>query len=110
MINPVLVEGIAARRLLRRQPMEVFAGHEPEERPLARTDRAIARQYALQIALGFELDATAMTTALVFHANFSPEVDDALVAARVRYDVQAFEKGDRRGFGTVHVIAAQRLA
>src|SRR5688572_32098502 len=84
MINPVLVEGIAARRLLRRQPMEVFAGHEPEERPLARTDRAIARQYALQIALGFELDATAMTTALVFHANFSPEVDDALVAARDR--------------------------
>src|SRR5688572_25658578 len=71
MLDEVLVEGVGAHLRVRREQPEFLARREPQQRALARADRAVARHELLDLAFGLEGDLAAMAASSVDHVSFS---------------------------------------
>jgi hypothetical protein len=68
-LDGVLVERVAACRIVGREEMKLLPWNEPEQRTLALADRAVARQGALDLAFHLECDPAAVAASLVVHCR-----------------------------------------
>jgi hypothetical protein len=66
-LDEVPIEGISAGGVFRRQQFQLCARYEPQQRALARTDRAIAGDGVVDLALDFEGYPATVTTTFVEH-------------------------------------------
>jgi len=68
-LDYVLVEGIRARVLLRRQQAQILAGDEPQQGTLALAHRAVAGHRAVDFTLDLEGQLATVAAAFVLHAG-----------------------------------------
>jgi hypothetical protein len=66
-LDDVLVERVDSGRVVRRQEMQMFARHEPEQGTLALANRAIAGHRSSDFAFDLERNLAAVATASVSH-------------------------------------------
>jgi hypothetical protein len=66
-LDNVLVEGVRADVVIRREHAQLFARHEPQERSFAEAHRAIACHRSIELAFDLERNLTAVAATLVFH-------------------------------------------
>ena len=79
-LDDVLVERVGADVLFRREHVQLFARHKPQERSFAGTHRAIARHRPIEIAFYLERNLAAVTATLVLHVGspFSSTMPETL--------------------------------